>query len=229
MVIGRLGAGKTTWAALRCKHLASFTGRSLATTGQGWPAPWVCVSSFSDLFGLRDAVVMLDELHLLLPSSRGLLGKEEERELLVWLSLARKRGLDVVGTTQAYTRVATHYRQLLTTVWIAQPRVRGRLHSAVGYDPPEEGGQQSQPRQWYAPGAAKIPTNAVVWTPWALRSGGVGEGESSGVAADSTRPAVFASALGADDGVRMLPDAFTGDVGRGTDFMHRNSSYDTQR
>lgn len=176
LVIGRLGAGKTTWAALRARHLATFTGRQLATTGIGWPRPWLSVSSFDELFALRDAVLVLDEVHLMLPSSRGMLEKDTERELLRFLSLARKRGLDVIGTTQAWTRVATHYRQLVTTAWVCRPHRRGVLHCATGFDPPEDGGIQCQPRQYFNPSAARIPTNAVVWVP------GVEDGDSMALA-----------------------------------------------
>lgn len=165
LVIGRLGTGKTTWSALRARHLATATGRQLATTGVGWPRPWLSVASFDELFALRDSVLVLDEVHMLLPSTKGMLDRYEEKELLRFLSLARKRGLDVIGTTQAWTRVATHYRQLVTTAWVCKAHSRGKLHVATGFDPPEDGGVQIQPRQYFNPRAARIPTNAVVWFP----------------------------------------------------------------
>jgi hypothetical protein len=164
LVIGRLGAGKTTWAALRAQRLARATDRKLCTNGHDWPAPWNCIDSFDALESLRDVVFVWDELHLMLPSSKGLLGKDEERFLIRWLSLCRKRGIDVIGTTQAWTRCATHYRQLVTTVWVAEPVNRGKLHRAIGFDPPEDGGKQAASAQWYGPAAAAIPTNATVWT-----------------------------------------------------------------
>lgn len=161
LCIGRLGAGKTTWAALRARRIAE--GRTLATTGQGWPEPWVCVASFDELHALERAVLVLDEVHLLLPSTRGLLGRDEERGLLRFLSLVRKREVCVIGTTQAWTRVATHYRNLVTTVWVCEPITRGVLHRATPFEHPDDGGLQVFGPQYFGPAAARIPTNAAVW------------------------------------------------------------------
>jgi hypothetical protein len=124
----------------------------------------VCVTSFEELEALRDCVFVFDELHLMLPLMKGLFSRDHERQLIRWLSLLRKRGNDVIGTTQAWTRCATHYRQLVTTVWVAEPIKRGKLHRAIAYDPPEDGGRQAFGAQWYGPAAARIPTHATVWT-----------------------------------------------------------------
>ncbi len=171
LVIGRLGAGKTTWSALRATRLARLTDRQLATTGLDWPDPWVSITSFDALEDLRDSVLVWDEVHLMLPSSKGLLTRDHERFLIKFLSLARKRGNCIIGTTQAWTRVATHYRQLVTCVWIAQPIRPRRLHQAIGFDPPEDGGRQIVTSQWFGPAAARIPTNAAVWTGHAFDDG----------------------------------------------------------
>jgi len=161
--IGRLGAGKTTWSALRAKRLARLTDRPLVTNGVGWPEPWTSISSVEELQALRSCVVLFDEFHLIAPSSKGLLPSGMERELLTWLSLLRKRDIDVIGTTQAWTRVATHVRQLVTTVWICDAVRPGKRHRARAFDPPSDGGRLQLPPQWYGPAAAKIPTNAEVW------------------------------------------------------------------
>lgn len=163
LVIGKLGAGKTTWAALRCTRLARATDRELVTNGVGWPAPWRCISSFDEMEALRNCVFAWDELHLMMPSSKGLLSGEVERFLIRWLSLCRKRGICVVGTTQAWTRCATHYRQLITTVWVADFIRRGALHMATPFEHPDDGGTQAFARQWFGPAAANIPTRAIVW------------------------------------------------------------------
>lgn len=163
LVMGRLGAGKTTWSALRATRLARATDRELVTNGVGWPAPWRCITSFEEMNELRNVVFAWDELHLMLPSSKGLLGADVERFLIRWLSLCRKRGICVVGTTQAWTRCATHYRQLVTTVWLADFVQRGKLHMATPFDHPEDGGHQVFARQWFGPAAANIPTKAIVW------------------------------------------------------------------
>lgn len=194
LAIGRLGAGKTTWASLRAKRLAYETGahrdpndpqydrppgsyhglwigdgthRRLVTTGQEWPAPWECVSSWDALFSVENAVVVLDEVHLIATSSRGLLSPDDEKRLLAWVSMLRKKHVCVIATTQAWTRVANQFRQLVGMCWVCSPKVPGRLHIANAHDLPEEGGKEIWSPQFFEPAAAGIPTNAGVWCPWA--------------------------------------------------------------
>jgi len=189
LAIGRLGAGKTTWAAMRARQLCFGTGadssldelgrlvwtpnggdRRLVTTGENWPAPWESVDSWEKLFQVEDAVVVMDEVHLLAPSSRGLLDPATEKKFVRWLSLCRKKHVCTVGTTQAWTRVATHYRQLVGTVWLCDPVKPGRLHRATAHDVPDEGGQEAWSPQWFDPADADIPTNAAVWIPMDLEA-----------------------------------------------------------
>jgi hypothetical protein len=97
-----------------------------------------------------------------------LLPKEVERRLVAFLSTCRKRKVDVLSSTQAWTRVAMHYRQLVGTVWLCKPVKAGKLHVATAHDVPEEGGEECFMRQWYNPASAAIPTNAGVWVPYAM-------------------------------------------------------------
>lgn len=168
LCVGRLGAGKTTAAAMRVRELAAGSGRQMATTGKDWPAEWAPMGTLLDLYNLRDSVLLWDEIHLWAPSSRGLVSKEHELILLLVLSLARKRGNCIVGTTQAYTRVATHVRQLVTTVWWPRPIVPGRWHSMRMTTPPEDGQDQIGMVRWFVPATAKIPTNSEVFLPPSL-------------------------------------------------------------
>jgi hypothetical protein len=214
LVIGRLGYGKTTWAATRarrlaraygpvsqhdaevhggnrCKHLVrpgscvapghlvpgpdenevyvpcpactDGGGRKLYTTGSGWPSPWIEVNSWESLFRVRHGVLLVDEIHGIAPSGRGVLSAEEERKLMAWLSLCRKRHVDVLATTQAWTRVSTHVRQLVGTVWLCEPIKKGKLHRATAHDIPEDGGAEVWAPQFFDPASARIPTNAVAW------------------------------------------------------------------
>lgn len=168
LVIGRLGYGKTTFAAERCDELARKTKRQLATTGIGWGKPWdVTVDSFEALEGLRDAVLLLDEIHLWSPSVRGLVNGDYEKRLLKAFSLLRKRGVCVVGTTQARTRVSTHVRQLVTTEWYPKPVIPGVLHRAQQRESFDDGGAKIGFATWYSPkySTTPIPTNAEVWLP----------------------------------------------------------------
>jgi hypothetical protein len=184
LCIGRLGAGKTTWASLRAARLARGTGhdrvilengssewtpngqhRQLITTGENWPEPWRSVASWEGMFSIENAVVVLDEVHLLAPSSRGLLDPETEKRFIRWLSLCRKNHVCTIGTTQAWTRVATHYRQLVGNVWLCDPVKPGVLHRATAHYPPDEGGREAWSAQWFDPASANISTNSAVWVP----------------------------------------------------------------
>lgn len=168
LVVGRLGAGKTSWAGVRVRELAQATGRPVACTGIDWGDEWTSISNMEDLDALRDHVLLWDEIHLWAPSVRGALNKEHELALMRVLSLARKRGLCVVGTTQAYTRVATHVRQLVTSVWWPKPLVPGRLHRVRWETPPEDGGDPIGLAKTFRPARGRIPTNAEVWLPPSL-------------------------------------------------------------
>lgn len=163
LVLGRLGAGKTTFASLRARQLAKASGRAVATTGQDWPSEWQPVSRWADLEQLRDVVLVLDEIHIVCPSMRGHQTKSNEVEMHHFLSMLRKRGVCVVATTQAWTKPATVVRQLVTTVWKCEAVHPRRLHRAIPHDPPDEGGRQCWAAAWYGPAAASIPTNAEVW------------------------------------------------------------------
>lgn len=189
LVVGRLGAGKTTYGALRAKRLARDTGRELVTTGAGWPEPWRCVADWDTLESLRDCVVLIDEVHLIAPSSRGLLTPDVERRLIRWLSLCRKRRICVISTTQAWTRVATHYRQLVTTVWVCEPIKPGRLHRATAHESPDEGGREVWSPQYYKPSDASIPTEAEAWVPYVIDEQADGRAQARPPAASSPRRA----------------------------------------
>lgn len=180
LVVGRLGSGKTSWAGIRVRELALQTKRPIACTGIDWGDDWTSITSMEDLDALRDHVLLWDEVHLWAPSSRGSLGsKEHEMALLRVLSLARKRGLCVVGTTQAYTRVATHVRQLVTSVWTPRAVLPGRLHKVSWDTPPEDGSDAIGIDRWYRPARGRIPTTAEVWLPPSLWGDDAPQGSTS--------------------------------------------------
>ena len=76
-------------------------------------------------------MLLLDEVHLWLPSMTGLMPKEQMRLAVELLSFARKRGWTIVATTQAVTRVHTAFRQLMTEVVQVRPLVDGFVHAAA--------------------------------------------------------------------------------------------------
>lgn len=192
LVIGRLGAGKTTFGAERANEIARKTDRPLATTGKDWGEKWFCVNSFEVLENLRDHVLLWDEIHLWAPSMRGAVSGDYERQLLKILSLGRKRGLCVVGTTQARTRVATHVRQLVTQEWHPKALIPGVVHRAKSYESHEDGGKSLGSARWYSPKYSEvpIPTGAEVWLPPSLW------GEETEVAPQSQQQVVDLASLG---------------------------------
>lgn len=165
LVVGRLGAGKTSWAGVRVRELGRASGRPIATTGIGWGDEWTEVSSLEALDALRDHVLLWDEIHLWCPSVRGMANKVHQAQLLKVLSLARKRDLCIVGTTQAYTRVGTEVRHLCSSTWWPQALVPGYLHRVQWTTPPEDGRELIGARRWYLPRDGHIPTNAEVFLP----------------------------------------------------------------
>lgn len=189
LVEGTLGSGKTTWAALRARQLAEASGRSLATTGEGWPEPWQAIASLEDLDRVRGAVIVMDECHMWSPSARGMLPKEYEMELLRVLSMLRKRHCDWIGTTQALTRVSTHVRQQMNSYWKASPVIPGRLHRARWFTSPLDGGDPIGFAKTYRPARAAIPTDAGVFLPPQLFEGRARSGGGAGRPFSSTRAA----------------------------------------
>lgn len=160
--IGGLGDGKTTWAVHRARHLARATGRQLATSGVDWPDEWVRIDSWKKLFELADTVVVLDELHTLMPRTSGWLTKTEAAGLAEWLTLVRKWRVDVIGTTVAWRRIDTLAQAVCTTAWDCSPVIAGRLHQARPFDP--DTGKQAWGSQFFRPAWAAIPSHAVAWT-----------------------------------------------------------------
>jgi hypothetical protein len=84
--------------------------------------------------------------------------------------LFRKRGVCVVGTTQARTRVSTHVRQLVTGEWYPKPIIPGVVHRATQHEAFDDGGKKVGLAVWYSPkySTVQIPTNAEVWLPESL-------------------------------------------------------------
>jgi len=163
LCIGKLGFGKTTWAALRAQRLARATGRGLATNGVDWPSIFRPVHSWEAMEDLQDCIFVQDEIHLMMPQAAGMVSAKDAKRYMDTSSLWRHRGVDVIGTAQSWTRPSTQFRHLVTTVWVLRVSKRGVLHYATPYDNPDDGGMQVFSRQWFGPEAAMIPSKAPVW------------------------------------------------------------------
>lgn len=179
LVVGRLGAGKTAYAVKRARGFARMWRLPVVANAALRP-DWATVRSWEGLAECPPGVVLLDEVHLWLPSMTGLMPKDQLRLAVELLSFARKRGWTVVATTQATTRVHTAFRQLMTELVQVRPLVDGFVHRAslLEVEPPFR-----PVWNWYSlyrPRAGGYDTRAAVVPLW---SGSLGERPDSRSAA----------------------------------------------
>lgn len=156
LIYGKLGAGKTALAMQRAVKLArsrrlplianaavredcivlrswaDLAALELCTTLEA-----ACVNDGEDHAcpGCHPAVLLLDEVHLWLPSQPGLMPSDQVREAIHLLSFARKRGWTVIATTQYPTRVSTQFRYLCTEMIEVRPLSQGVVHRIAQVDP----------------------------------------------------------------------------------------------
>jgi len=109
-VYGRMGSGKTllvvTWAM---RH--AFSSSVPIVTNFGLKVSSRVVTSWAEVYQLRDCVLILDEAHLWASSNSSKALSLEGRQ---FISQARKRGVCIVWVSQAPTRVAKALRELTT-------------------------------------------------------------------------------------------------------------------
>lgn len=96
-----------------------------------------CVNATSDWGcpGCTPGVLVLDEVHLWLPSQNGLMPTEVVRSAIHLLSYARKRGWLIFATTQYPTRVSTQFRYLCTEMIEVRAFSQGIVHYCRTIDP----------------------------------------------------------------------------------------------
>jgi hypothetical protein len=192
LVYGRLGAGKTAYLVKRARSFARLWKLPVYANSRLRPdwevvrnwvelreLPLTCVEC-STVFidkgrgdcpccggsGRHPAVIVLDEVHLWMPSMPGLMPGEQVRLAVELLSFARKRGWVIVATSQAITRVNTAFRQLMTELVRVRPLMDGMLHVAElqEVDPPHR-----TVWNWYGlyrPKAGGYDTRATVTPLW---------------------------------------------------------------
>lgn len=156
LIYGRLGAGKTALAMQRAVKLARSLRVPLVSNAPVRDDA-VVLRSWADLAdlelcfeagdgcrndspdhrcpGCAPAVILLDEVHLWLPSQPGLMPTDQVRDAIHLLSFARKRGWTVIATTQYPTRVSTQFRYLCTEMIEVRPFSQGVVHYIRQIDP----------------------------------------------------------------------------------------------
>jgi hypothetical protein len=169
IVQGPLGAGKTTFAAKMCRKAARFYGLGLVSNAELGGDEWALCKSWADLENYPHHAVLLDEIHLTIPSDRSLSTTAMVREAVQALTMVRKRRQYIVGTTQRWTSVSNIYKELGTRFITVRPWLPGRFHAAFDVERSElrkhVHNQKKFPLAFYNPKSAGIDTLAEV-TPW---------------------------------------------------------------
>lgn len=109
LIIGRQGSGKTLF--LIKKAYESYVQGKTVYSNVHLNFPYEKLN-YKDIIDckLENAIVILDEVHLLLPSRQSL--SKRNREICdSFLSMVRKKGLDVYGTTQTERKVDIRFRE----------------------------------------------------------------------------------------------------------------------
>jgi len=109
LILGRQGSGKTLFLVREAyKHYKQ--GKTIyANFKLNFPFKRI---NYNDIVNckLEDAVVLIDEIHLLLPS-RNCMSVRSRQICDSFLSMVRKKGLEVYGTTQTERKVDVRFRE----------------------------------------------------------------------------------------------------------------------
>lgn len=109
LILGKQGSGKTLLAVkmaldLYTKHRTIYSNVHLSFNYEK--------INYMDIIecNLSRSVILLDEIHLLLPSRRSL-SKRNTEICDKFLSMARKQNTEIIGTTQTMRKVDIRYRE----------------------------------------------------------------------------------------------------------------------
>jgi hypothetical protein len=135
-VVGRPGSGKTYFASkLALERVRAgahvITNFSMALP-EGCPGRWSQWTSWEDVAMLQDAVVVLDEAHLLAPSVTGFTLPEVARW---WLSQVRRFGCDLYWVSQNEMRVSKSLRDLTNYIAVCNSFRGGKSFRVTTYEP----------------------------------------------------------------------------------------------
>lgn len=171
LVQGPLGAGKTTYAARTARRLARDYGLKLVSNAELGP-DWLTLDGWDDLEDHPHSVVLLDEVHMTLPSDSKLGNVALYRAATRALTMGRKRRQVFIGTVQRWTAVSPLYRELGTRFLTCHAWFPGRLHLAFEVEASElrkaKHNQSKFPVGLYDPRKSRIDTLAEVRPWWAV-------------------------------------------------------------
>lgn len=193
LVFGRLGSGKTALVMQRAvrfarRHrlplIANADVRADAVVLRNWDELdelTLCtaggpdgsgvdhcandISNGAKCPGCHPGVIVLDEIHMWLPSQAGLMPNEQVRKAVHTLSYARKRGWLIFATTQYPTRVSTQFRYMCTEMLETRAFSQGLVHWIKSIDP-DTGKQILGFAGLFFPRRARYNTRAEVTPLW---------------------------------------------------------------
>lgn len=139
-VVGRMGTGKTLLVVGWAIALRRLRPHSRIVTNFGLDCADQVVSSWAEVYELRDCVFILDEAHLWASSNSSKALNLQGRQ---WISQLRKRGVVLVWVSQSQARVAKALRELTTDLWVC--RKMWGYHIVIMRDPDNE---DAKPLGW---------------------------------------------------------------------------------
>lgn len=139
-VVGRPGSGKTYFAARTAYERLEAGARVVTnfsmTLPPEWEGRWQQWSGWDDVGRLQDCVVVLDEAHLIAPSTQGFALPDVARW---WLSQVRRFGCEMIWISQNEMRVSKTLRDLTNYIWVANSYRHGKSFKLRLYEPEKLG------------------------------------------------------------------------------------------
>lgn len=133
LVVGRQGSGKTLFLVLRALQ-AAREGRRVYSNVHLRGIKYVPIR-FSEIIECKysNGVLLLDEAHLYLPA-RAALSKKSRLIVDGFLSMVRKKRLDVLGSTQLERKIDVRFREEKDYLFVCSKflNVGGRWVECVG-------------------------------------------------------------------------------------------------
>jgi hypothetical protein len=116
LILGRQGSGKTLFLVMKA-YQSYLKGKTIySNVALNFPYEQLDYKDIVDC-KLRNAVVILDEVHLLLPARKSM-SKQNIAICDGFLSMIRKADLDLYGTTQTIRKVDVRFREEADYIYV---------------------------------------------------------------------------------------------------------------